>query len=297
MDIIINSDDLENEDIYDIEPENLVWLKDKNIYRASAQVTAHNKIPAGIYQFIDTRQDSFIKELKSDEDELFKFTSSETYPLLDELSKFWNSEEKYSSNNYLHKRGVLLSGAPGTGKTSAISLICEEHVKSGGVAFKITGVSNLISYISFIKHDFRVIEPDTPLITIIEDVNKYYDVEGELSNFMDGKDNINKHLIVLTSNDTSQLSDIFFRPSRIDLHIVYSAPDENTRREYFEFKKVESDKIESFVSLTKDMTLVELKEVYICTHIFDYSLEAAIEKVNAPYNKTNHLGKRKKSKG
>ena len=289
-------DDDDDEIIFETDPVS-TWIKEKEIYRGSTDITLVPKLCPDVYQLVVTRNDSFFKKIKIEEDEIFKFTNSETYPLLEEIRKFWQCSEEYASKNYLHKRGVLLSGAPGTGKTSAISLICEEHKKLGGVAFKISGMQTLISYIDFVKNEFRKIEPDTPLITIIEDLNKYNDIESEISNFLDGKDNINHHLVITTSNDTSELSDIYFRPSRLDLHIVYGNPDDTTKREYFKFKDVSESEIDNYVKLSKDMSFAELKELYICTHILGYSLKDAVAKVNAPYEKTNHLGKKKKITG
>ena len=296
MQIIDDFDDEEDDIIFESEPVS-TWIKEKEVYRGSTDVTLISKLYPDVYQLVVTRTDSFFKKIKSEEDKIFKFTNSETYPLLEEIKRFWDSSEEYTSKNYLHKRGVLLSGAPGTGKTSAISLICEEHKKLGGVAFKISGMQTLLSYIDFVKNEFRKIEPDTPLITIIEDLNKYNDIESEISNFLDGKDNINHHLIIVTSNDTTELSDIYFRPSRLDLHIVYGNPDDTTRLEYFKFKEVNPSELDNYVNLSKDMSFAELKELYICANILGYSLKDAAKKVTKPYEKTNHLDKKKKISG
>ena len=70
-------------------------------------------------------------------------------------------------------------GYPGTGKSSYISLICEDLIKQGGVVFKISSPSQLSNYKDFIPNVFRKIQQETPIITILEDIDTYSDYEAE----------------------------------------------------------------------------------------------------------------------
>ena len=158
-----------------------VWMKDKDLVRASTDVTLLKTIEPGIYTVdFDKNFGLFCKKLNVKSDELFLFSDSITQKLLEEIKLFWTKAELYKENNLIHKRGILLEGFPGTGKSSIISILSSEIIKQGGVVFKVGGYRNLGDYIEFIRSSFRKIQPDTPIITILEDLDQYEDVEEEL---------------------------------------------------------------------------------------------------------------------
>ena len=82
---------------------------------------------------------------------------------------------------------------------------------------------------------------------------------------MDGKQSINNHLVILTSNNTSELSDALLRPSRIDLRYRLDNPNDNVRKEYFQYKGISDDQLDEYVRLTKNLSIADLKEVFIAT--------------------------------
>jgi len=129
-------------------------------------------------------QGLFCKKVDIKSDELFLFSDSITSNLLNEIKLFWSKSELYKENNLIHKRGILLEGYPGTGKSSIISILSNEIMKLGGVIFKVSGYRNLDHYIDFVRTHFRKIQPDTPIITILEDLDQYEDVEMELLDFL-----------------------------------------------------------------------------------------------------------------
>ena len=188
-----------------------------------------------------------------------------------------------------------MEGYPGTGKSSIISQLSDEVIKQGGVVFKISNFSNLNNYVSFIRTGFRKIQPDTPIITILEDIDQYADVESELLDFLDGKTHIDHHIVIATTNNTEDIPDTLLRPSRLDLKIEVPLPDAQIRREYFTFKKVKPDLVEELVAITENCSLADLKELYICIFLLDYSVEEAITQVTAPTDKKNYVSNPLKS--
>lgn len=269
-----------------------MWIKNKDIYTPSSDVQILAKLPPGMYTVeYDANSGHYCKPVDLKTDELFVFTESIAQNLLNEISLFWGKKELYEENNLVHKRGILLYGFPGTGKTSYINMLSEALIKEGGIVFKINGLRNLYNYIEFLKFGFRKIQKDTNIITILEDIDQYKEVELELLDFLDGQSHLNHHVIIATSNDTEDIPDTFLRPSRLDLKIEVTLPTENTRKEYFEYKKVPTDILNDLVIKTEGCSLADLKEVYICVFLLDYEIDKAIEQVLKPHEKKSYLNK------
>ena len=291
---IMLEDELVEDRNNDVEPSSM-WLIDKDVIQPTTSIKITNTLQPGVYIADEDRNGVYCKKINIEIDSLYKFSDSIIIKLVDEINNFWNKKELFSSKNLIHKRGILLEGFPGTGKTSIISLISKEIINKGGIVFKVSSPSNLLTYINFIQNYFRKIEPTTPVITIIEDIDKYRDVESEFLDFLDGKSQINHHVVITTSNNTEEISNTFLRPSRLDLCIEVPLPNELTRREYFINKEVPEDQIDKLVEVTDSMSLADLKEIYICVFLLDYSIEEAINKISDPYIKQNYLKVKTKS--
>lgn len=268
-----------------------MWIKDKEHFLPSTDVTVYDKLPPGLYQVkFSNNSGLYCTNIDLKVDELYEFSDSITSSLLDEVSDFWNKSELYKENNLVHKRGILLCGSAGTGKTSYINMLSKELIDRGGIVFKVSNIRTFEYYVEFIKHGFRKIEKTTPVITIIEDIDQYMDVETELLDFLDGQFHLDHHVILATSNNTEDLPDTILRPSRLDLLIEVPNPSEKTRREYFEYKKVDTEMINTLVEKSDNFSFADLKELYICVFVFGFSLEDSIDRIiNKTKIKKNYL--------
>jgi len=275
-----------------------LWVKDKDFYVPSTDISIVPELPPGIYQVNYTNDRGYhCKPIELETDELFVFTDSITQDLLSEIELFWDKKDLYAEKNLIHKRGILLTGFAGTGKTTLINMVSKELIKKGGVVFKVYGTKNLSDYVDFMKYGFRKIQPHTPVITILEDIEQYQDVETQLLDFLDGQFHVNHHIVIATSNNTEDIPDTFLRPSRLDLKIEVDYPSEKTREEFFRFKQVSEEQIPGLVAATEQCSLADLKEIYICIFLLDYVVDEAVNQVLQPTEKKNYLDKKyKKSK-
>lgn len=283
----------EEEDVYgDVKLSG--WLQDNDIFIPSADVKLIPKLIPGMYQPMYNNDRGYhCKRISLDSDELFLFTNKITSSLLSEIDKFWNKADLYKENNLAHKRGILLAGYAGTGKTSYINLICQDLIKRGGVIFKISGPTNLLEYMDLVKMGMMKIEPNTQVITIIEDIDRFESVESQLLDFLDGQHYFKHHIVIATSNNTEDLSEPLLRPSRLDLKIEVDYPDEKTREEYFAFKEVPEDDITELVKNTEGLSIADLKEIYVCVYILEYPLDEAVHNVKNPTARKNYLTSKK----
>lgn len=283
-------DDMQEQEQEELHDKVSMWVKDKDYYVPSTDISIVKTLPPGMYQVNYTNDRGYhCRPIKTETDEIFVFTDSITKELLDEIELFWNKRSLYKEKNLIHKRGILLTGFAGTGKTTIINTVCKELIDKGGVVFKIYGIKNLSEYVDFVKYGFRKIQPDTPVITILEDIDQYQDVETQLLDFLDGQFHLNHHIIIATSNNTEDIPDTFLRPSRLDLKIEVDYPSEQTRREYFKFKQVSEDDLDNLVAKTDQCSLADLKEVYICVYLLDYTVDEAVNQVLTPTEKKNYL--------
>ena len=275
-----------------------VWIKDKDVFLPSTDVSILKELPPGMYKAgYSNDRGIYCQKIELETDELFSFTESLHTELLEQINTFWDNAELYKEKNLIHKRGILLAGYAGTGKTAIINMVSRELIERGGVVFKVYGIRGLSDYVDFIKHGFRKIQPNTPIITILEDIDQYREVETELLDFLDGQYHINHHVIIATSNNTSEIPDTFLRPSRLDLKYEVGLPTELTRKEYFNRKGVDENMLDELVKATESCSIAELKEVYICITVYGYSIEKAVDQVLDPTVKKNYLeNPRRKSK-
>ena len=214
--------------------------------------------------------------------------------ILEEASRFWQRVDIYKQYNFVHKRGILLESSPGMGKTSIITLLVKELVeKHHGVVFIVNSIHDFTKVYDFLKSTFRRIQPDTPVITIIEDIDKLANtqISGEILDFLDGKASIEHHLVIMTSNDTSDLPDALLRPSRIDRKFCISTIPVEARKEFFMKKGVSDEDISKFVSNSKDLSLSEMKELFIGNYISGLPFEEVLDYIIAPYEKREYTSK------
>ena len=268
-----------------------IWLIEGDIVRPTTNLSIQNKLSPGIYT-VDVNRDYgiFCKKSPVTSDGLINFSNSIISDLINEINLFWDKKSLYKDNNLIHKRGILLEGYPGTGKTSIISLLSQEVIKRNGIVFRVPAPRNLMPYIDFIQNSLRVIEPETPIISIIEDLEKYQD-EDTLLDFLDGKSNVNHHVVITTTNNTQLIEDAYLRPSRIDLRVEIPLPCPKIRREYFENKNVPESDIEKLVEKSENLSLADLKELYITIYMLGYNIEEAVQKITRARGKKDFSSK------
>jgi len=136
---------------------------------------------------------------------------------------FLASKEFYLENHIPWKRGVLLYGKPGNGKTSIIRTIMSMY------NFKpITIVPGAND--DAIREAFSYAEEQSPSLLYFEDLDSLLEKNIDTSSFlnlMDGISAKNGLLVVATANDVKKLkSNITDRPSRFDRKFEIPLPDQ-----------------------------------------------------------------------
>jgi SpoVK/Ycf46/Vps4 family AAA+-type ATPase len=195
--------------------------------------------------------------------------------ILDDIKRFWKSEERYRQFGQVYKRNILLYSLPGNGKTSLINIICKTLIEDyDGVVICIDNIDELNAY-SPCMDRLRDIEPNRKVITLIEDFERlakddYY--AAMLLQLLDGNGQFDNVVTIATTNYPQILEKRFTcRPSRFNLVIEYKKPNAEVRKAYITNKLSDSGidvkdetvqkDIDRYVEKTEGYTFDFLKEV------------------------------------
>ena len=262
------------------------WSNLKNDEYAPAYVTVP-KVPAGVYEigWNGNLQTYTVKKQPFKTDELYHLPSYEITDILKDIDNFWNRVDVYKKYNFIHKRGILMYGEPGCGKSGIIQLISQQLIEKDGIVINIKDEEDVERFTSFIS-TFRKVEPNRPLIVLLEDIDS---LAGEgrnqtarLLNILDGVKQIEGVVYIATTNYPEKLQErITNRPSRFDRRYKVELPNEDIRRAYIKHKLNDDDlkniDIEEWVSKTEGMSLSHLKEVVISVIVMGRSFDETME--------------------
>ena len=172
-------------------------------------------------------------------------------------------------------------GEPGCGKSGIIQLIAKQLIENDGIILNVKDHDDVEYFIDFIS-TFRKIEPNRPLIVLLEDIDS---IAGDsnhqtskLLNILDGVKQIEDVVYIATTNYPEKLQErITNRPSRFDRRYQVELPNKEIREAYIRHKLTEEDmtnvNIQEWVERTEGMSLSHLKEVVISTIVMGREFE------------------------
>ena len=192
--------------------------------------------------------------------------------------------ELYEDIGIKPPKGVILYGAPGTGKT----LLAKAVANSTSATFlRIVGSELIQKYLGdgpkLVRELFRVADEMSPSIVFMDEIDavgtKRYDSQSggereiqrtmlELLNQMDGFDSRGDVKVIMATNRIESLDPALLRPGRIDRKIEFPLPDVKTKRHIFNIHtgrmNLSSDvQLEEFVMAKDELSGADIKAM--CT--------------------------------
>ena len=238
------------------------------------------KLPAGYYVGGGDNYGIYIEKLSVNTSELIRFPDTIADQVICEFDSFWSKKDEYLSRGESHKRGFLLWGPPGGGKTCTVAFIMKDFIKAGNIVFEFN------NYLMDTLNYFRKIEPTRKIMVIIEDVDNLMrnsDLEHSLLQFLDGSVQHKNTIVIATTNYPEELPDrIINRPSRFDRISYIGAPSTRDREIYIreKSKKLRSNSIKKWVRETEGFTLAHLKELIVSVEVFGISYKETMNRLN-----------------
>lgn len=247
----------------------------------SACETAVTALPPG--QYTVNANDSigiyFHKETVN-LDELMVLPDSKSAEVISEIERFWKLEKKFRQFGFLWKRGVMLWGPPGSGKTSTLQIISKNIVDMDGVSIYVTNPDLTARALK----SLRQVEPNRPIVIMLEDIDAIIEEHGEadLLALMDGELQIDNVVFVATTNYPERLDKRFVnRPSRFDIVKKIGMPTAAARKVYLKAKnsrlakKENAMELQQWIDESKSFSIAHLKELIISIEVFGQSLSVA----------------------
>ena len=261
-----------------------LWAISGNAYVPCEESVS--QLPSGHYIVnSDPNRGLFFQKRDFSIDDLVDFPDSNSKAVITQIEQFWNLKEHFRNYGFLWKRGILLWGPPGSGKTSTVQIIAQKIIERNGIAVSV--YNPLLTAAGL--HILRRIEPERPVLGLIEDIDAIIHDWGEsdLLALLDGENQIDNIVYLATTNYPQNLDLRFVnRPSRFDIIAKIGMPNENARRMYFKAKSksIDSSAIEKWVKDTDGFSMAHLKEMLISVEVFGNAYDDVLDRLNAMIN-------------
>ena len=240
-----------------------------------------------------------IQKKKLPKENLVYDTESELFNVMNDIKLFFKKDTKelYKKMNILYKRGVIIHGEPGNGKTAMIREIIRQ----------LSNVTTIIinpntPRVTFVLSELINALKEKPTIIVIEDIDSVIlnNNRSEFLNILDGINMKSGIYFIGTSNYPERIDPAFVnRSGRFDRMYKIPNPNENIRRAFFRSCKIgdiltgykihkdnsdntELNIVDLFVKYSDDLSMANLKELMISTQYMlisdnTKSIEEALE--------------------
>lgn len=241
----------------------------------------HETLPNGVY-IVDVSQSGLILRPYIGAIDSYVSLPHSVEKLPDDMNIFFSKRQGYQQLGLRHKRGALVYGAPGNGKTFRIMKCASEFVSNFDCL--VFTLSNSIRTLDFLQY-LAPVTSGRNSIVIMEEITERVinDVQSTLR-FLDGDTSWDNTYIIATTNYPEKLPANFIdRPGRFDILLEVNHPDTDSRKKYIEhFMGIVPDDI---IKSTEGYSIAYLREMIIRSKLDATPLEVTLQSLKARKDK------------
>ncbi|KAI0787146.1 P-loop containing nucleoside triphosphate hydrolase protein [Irpex lacteus] len=179
---------------------------------------------------------------------------------------FFDSEELYKSLGIPWKRGIIMHGPPGNGKTISMKAIMKDADAKGYYPLYVKSFRSWKGEEGAMVDVFEKARQVSPCVLILEDLDSLINDRNRsfFLNQLDGLESNDGILIIGTTNHLDRIDPaLSTRPSRFDRKFLFDDPDKVERKLYAQYWQ---DKLKSNKSIDfPDSCFAYLKEAFVST--------------------------------
>lgn len=256
------------------------WVIEPNSSYAATSSTV-KELPPGMYKLsVDDRGVIHFRMVPILTDKIIDLHDPASDEIINGIRKFWESEPAFQKIGMLYKRGILLWGPAGSGKTVTVTILMRELVTAGGVVLFCEDPGVVVGALE----ELRKIENVRRLIVVLEDIEEIIEKYGEhtILALLDGEHQVGNVVNIATTNYPERLgARIINRPSRFDQVKKIGMPNAQAREAYFEATIPEKPfpYMYEWVRDTDGMSIAHLRELVVAIFCLEEDYNYTIERL------------------
>jgi hypothetical protein len=197
-----------------------------------------------------------------------------TQLICSDFEMFLKRKSWFDANNIPYRRGYLLHGSPGNGKTSLVRMMASDpRLSATTLNWGDDGAND-----NTLDEMFEWAYSHAPSIVIMEDLDRHFShtsmpdrlhriTMAKLLNCLDGISTAEGVIVIATANDPSKLDPaILSRPGRFDRVMELKRPSADLRNAYIQKHldgNCDTSVLERMIQLSAGFSFAQLREAYI----------------------------------
>jgi hypothetical protein len=246
-----------------------------------------NALPPGAYEISVSNNQLYFSKFDLNVSDLLVLPGTILHDIVDEINRFWDLYDRFKAFKIRHRRGILIGGPGGCGKSCTLKQVAADVIGRGGIVIPYADPELLLAGMRY----FREIQPETPVVILMEDLESIlsHDKRGQsrVLNLLDGmlSDSFDRVVFMATTNYFEDLERrITNRPSRFDRVFAIDHPNHESRFQYLNYliegkPDVGGLDIGKVAVDTEGLSFAHLKEIVTSVVIIGNEYESVLKTV------------------
>jgi hypothetical protein len=244
------------------------------------------KLPPAVYTIsLHEGVGLVITPIQISTDTIVRLPDARSEELIKEIHKFWNLRDEFRNGNdkayggFLHKRGYLLFGPPGSGKTTTLKILMRDAVDRGSIV--LIGDCRP-EWLKATIAGIRLIEPNRHVMVIFEDMDALisrFNEETYLA-ILDGDCSSDATLFLATTNYPSRFDRrMYNRPGRFSDVVYIGMPSKEARKVFLKTRLKDHTDIDYIVENTEGFSIDHLRALILGVYFEHRSIDEEIKRL------------------